>query len=1072
MWNNNNNLEKWFFSFWIRNLRLSFLLIFLIIISWIFSLFSIPKESSPDIDFWIINVSIIYPGVNPEDIDTLITEKVEKTIDNLEGIKKISSTSSVWVSTVTIELDIWVDSRDMLTDIKEKVDKLDLPDDSNDPIVMEISSNNSLIYEVLLYWDKEDFDDFSLYTKAQIIKNKLEWQNWISDINIWWLDNLKWSANIWDNNNYEIRVLLDKDKLEKLGLNLMTVSNIIKINNKDTPLWNFKIWELYYDFRFKWKLNNIEDLKNIVIRDKNNSKLFLKDIAVFKREYNLDEIKRFGSFELSGMNYISITFNKHNNASIFESSKNSKESLEKLIHNNVIFDWLNVEYSKDMWKLIIEDYNNLSSTAIVTLLLVFITIIFFVWFREGVIAVLLLPIAFLITFITLDNLGLSLNFLTNFSLVLTLWIAIDTVIVIIEWASEKMKLGFTRKTAILIAIRDFKAPLITWTLTTLVAFLPLMFLPGVIGKFLSFIPITVFSTLLAALILSLTLSSAIFIKIMKSKKSYHKDKKLEYNLHDTDLLILNEERKWKESKSIDTLSIREKFLIKMWNLYEILLYKVIKSRFLKSIFIIWPIFLLLCTLIFLSPKIWFIIFPNTDEWIINIDVTGKIGVDEKYMYNYVNNIEKKLSNIQEIDKYYIKIKSNKISVYIDLLEKNIRKDRKLRDIYNVEKDLSNKLSYLLWRWLDVSISVLKNWPPTWSAVWIKLVSDTVSDFSLLKRVSYDFEEYLKNINWTKNIITSSVDSPGQFIFTFIQNKLETTWLNRNDILNELYLYTNGINVWSIKSKYEDNNIIVSLKEFENFISPEDIENLIINTKIWKIRVGDFVKYSFEKSVNTITRENNKIIISVWSELEKDYLPTDIQPLLNKFALGYNFPSWINYIESGEWEDNKELIISTIKSLFISLFLIFTILVYQLNSFKQPFIVLYSIILALLGVNIGLYLTWNPYSMPFAIWFIALTWIVVNDAIILMDRINKTISLKKEKISSMKSIISASKSRLQPIIVTTLTTIFWILPLALTDEFWAGLGYTIIFWLFVWSFMTLFVIPILYNMFIIKKIRKK
>jgi multidrug efflux pump subunit AcrB len=357
-------------------------------------------------------------------------------------------------------------------------------------------------------------------------------------------------------------------------------------------------------------------------------------------------------------------------------------------------------------------------------------------------------------------------------------------------------------------------------------------------------------------------------------------------------------------------------------------------------------------------------------------------------------------------------------------------------------------------------------------VWIKLVSDTVSDFSLLKRVSYDFEEYLKNINWTKNIITSSVDSPGQFIFTFIQNKLETTWLNRNDILNELYLYTNGINVWSIKSKYEDNNIIVSLKEFENFISPEDIENLIINTKIWKIRVGDFVKYSFEKSVNTITRENNKIIISVWSELEKDYLPTDIQPLLNKFALGYNFPSWINYIESGEWEDNKELIISTIKSLFISLFLIFTILVYQLNSFKQPFIVLYSIILALLGVNIGLYLTWNPYSMPFAIWFIALTWIVVNDAIILMDRINKTISLKKEKISSMKSIISASKSRLQPIIVTTLTTIFWILPLALTDEFWAGLGYTIIFWLFVWSFMTLFVIPILYNMFIIKKIRKK
>jgi hypothetical protein len=179
----------------------------------------------------------------------------------------------------------------------------------------------------------------------------------------------------------------------------------------------------------------------------------------------------------------------------------------------------------------------------------------------------------------------------------------------------------------------------------------------------------------------------------------------------------------------------------------------------------------------------------------------------------------------------------------------------------------------------------------------------------------------------------------------------------------------------------------------------------------------------------------------------------------KFAEQYNFPEGISFSAGWENAENQDLIVSTFKSLFIAMFLIFSILVFQFNSFKQPAIVLYSVILALLWVNIGLYLTGNPYSMPFMIWFIALTWVVVNDAIILIDRINKNL---EKGIDDLHSIIGAGKSRLQPIIVTTLTTVFGVLPLALQDEFWAGLWFTIVFWLFAWSSMTLFVIPSLYS----------
>jgi multidrug efflux pump subunit AcrB len=176
------------------------------------------------------------------------------------------------------------------------------------------------------------------------------------------------------------------------------------------------------------------------------------------------------------------------------------------------------------------------------------------------------------------------------------------------------------------------------------------------------------------------------------------------------------------------------------------------------------------------------------------------------------------------------------------------------------------------------------------------------------------------------------------------------------------------------------------------------------------------------------------------------LPSEIQPLLITFAQEYNYPEGISYSAGGENEENAELIQSTLQSFLIAIFLIFLVLVLQFNSYSQPAIILYSVVLALLGVNIGLFVTGNPYSMTFAIGFIALTGVVVNDAIILVDRINRNLNRlvrnskgkELELDDYVQSLVAAGRSRLQPIIVTTLTTVFGIFPLALQDAFWAGL----------------------------------
>ncbi len=1060
----NNNVEKtfsdllkWFFWFWVDRYKVSFLLIFLIVFSWLFSLYDIPKESSPEIEFGIISITTPYIWVNPSDIDSLITEKIENEIKDIEGVKKITSTSSVWMSSISVELDSSANTRDALTDIKDWVDKVDLPEDAEDSIVAEIAMWSKLMYEVLLYWNDSNFSQFEMNQKAQFLKSQLEWQAGIDSIDIGW----------WDL-EYEIKVLLDKQKVELLWLSVQQIAQKIKSYNKNTPIWNYKIGDLKYDFRFDGELADQTELANIVLKWENGSFVYLKDVAEITKEYKSNDIKKLGFENNVWYNFVSLSFNKADGANIFQVSKSSKIALTEFLKDNNNFEWISTFFSKDLSEIIIQDYATLWNTAIQTLLLVFVTILIFVWLRESIIASLLIPLSFLVTFLVLDMMGLSLNFLTNFSLVLTLWIAIDTVIVIIEWASEKLKLWYNKRSAVLLAVKEFKAPLIAGTLTTLVAFLPLMFLPGVMGKFLAYIPITVFSTLVAALFLSLTISSTLFIKLVKNGKTYHKESKLEETFSQEQKDFLEYQRQWKTEIHHDKMTKREKILSQMWNKYYKILEKVVNSTKNRIIAIFLPMILLVLTFIFLSPSIWFILNPSTDSWVINMTIETKEWSSEDSLEKYIPLIDEVISVHPELKVYNNTISWNTITTYIELTSSISRQALWQKSSFEIEEIISKWLSQLESYGLNVSVKSEWGGPPSWKAIGIKLIANNSNKIDILKDVSLDFKKFLSTTQWAKNVTTSSSESPGQFVFQFDKNKLYQFWLVPDDILGELYFYTNGVKAGSIKSEFEDNDIVVKIKEFDENLSPEDIKNIIINTPAGEIRVWDVADYNFVKAVSAITRENNKITISVESDVLPDFVPTTIQPLLVEFAETYSFPAGITYAAWGENEENMDLIVSTVISLFIALFLIFSILVFQFNSFRQPAIVLYSVVLALLWVNIGLFVTGNPYSMPFMIWFIALTWVVVNDAIILIDRMNKNVD---KWIDGLHAVVSAWKSRLQPIIVTTLTTVFWVLPLALQDEFWAWLWFTIVFGLLAWSSMTLFVIPSLYYQTIILRENK-
>ena len=635
-----------------------------------------------------------------------------------------------------------------------------------------------------------------------------------------------------------------------------------------------------------------------------------------------------------------------------------------------------------------------------------------------------------------------------------------------EWASEKQKLGYDKKYAILLAIKEFNAPLISGTLTTLVVFLPMLSLPWVMWKFLTYIPLTVFSTLLAWLIIALTISSAVFMMFARGLNYYFREEEVEKNMTPDQKLFLDSQREGKFEMEHSKLWLKWRTLAWMWKMYYNYLEKTLKSKWKKK-FVIWlPIVLTVLSLVFLSPLVWFKFYSWDDLGTINITITWKQWATEKSFQKYLPELEKTIWNTKDLKSYSLTTSWNKIKINVNV----VKKDERTQEIEKTENEITSSLNFMVSHGFDVTVATQSNWPPGsgW-VLWVKLVSTNASTLEELKKVSDDFEKFFKSLKWTKNVKNSSSDTPWQFVFKFDEAKLSQLWLTSNDMLWEIYPYVNGMEAWSIKSKFEDNNIVLKIKDFEDEFSPDDLLNIMVNTRAGKVRIWDVAAYNFTKSVSAVNRENNKISISVTSDIEEGYLPTDLQPQLDKFMQNYKYPEGISYEVWWENADNAELITAMISAFFLSLFMMFAILVVQFNSYKQPGLILFSVLLSVLWVNIWLYLTGTPYWMMFMIWFIALAWIVINDAIILVDRANRNLAKGLEPVYA---IATAWQSRLQPILVTTITTVLWVWPMALQSPMWAWLGYTIMFGILAWSLLTIFCIPLIYHNIYLKQVEKR
>lgn len=386
------------------------------------------------------------------------------------------------------------------------------------------------------------------------------------------------------------------------------------------------------------------------------------------------------------------------------------------------------------------------------------------------------------------------------------------------------------------------------------------------------------------------------------------------------------------------------------------------------------------------------LFPSDDNNSATITVTGPVGQRTEVTAEALSGMDSLFVGYKEVKHVSITIAGNTATIGIQLTKRQERKANKERSVFELEKIFLDKLSIFERKGYKVASAVLKNGPPGSKAVGLKLIAENADALPELIQVSKDFEAYLKTIPGTKNVGKSSQDTPGQFIFSLKKNEIATAGISPALIYSQISQSMNGLIVGSIEDNGEDMNIVLKSSQFLEEVKPEDIQNIPLTVGAITYRVGDFIDTKISNATASVARENGKIQITVDADLETGVDSVKTGNTFEAFAQKYQFPNGISYSKGGENQENSELIVAILSAFFIAIIVIFAILTLQFNSFSQPLVIIYSVVMSLSFVMLGLLLTGNSFSLPFGIGFIAFTGIAVNHGIILIDAINQ--NLKK------------------------------------------------------------------------------
>ncbi|OGC88585.1 hypothetical protein A2419_02880 [Candidatus Adlerbacteria bacterium RIFOXYC1_FULL_48_26] len=1028
----------WLWNFFLDRKQFSYVLITTLVLAGLFAALAIPKENSPSIVIPNGIVTTVLPGASAQDIETLVTNKLEDQVSGLNNLDTVTSVSSEGVSMLNVQFDANADVDKSIQELRDAVAKAvpDLPSDATTPQVSKIDFSNQPVLVVSIAGDLPPTEFSAL---AAEVSDGLKHIAGVSEVNVSGMP------------ERQVTVVVSKEKLQQYGLRLTDIISSIASANASAPAGSISMNGVNYNVSFKGSIEDPSEIQNIAVGIKNNVPIYVRDIAVVSD--GLASATSYSRLSVDGKpssQAISLTIYKQTGAEIKEVADAAKAEMLRLQDTKLKGMNVFISPSTDQGVQITEQLGDLTKTGFETVALVMIVLLLTIGWRESVVAALAIPLSFLIAFIGLHLTGNTLNFISLFALILAVGILVDSGIVVTEAIHARMKLHADPLDAAKHALRDYAWPLIAGTMATVAVFAPLFFISGIVGKFIAGIPYTLIFVLIASIFVALGIVPLIAVLFTKKHPNRFEESQEEYTELATQwykekLRLILENRRW-------------------------------QRLFLRGL----GVMFVLAMILPFTGLVKTVFFPQDDQDFVYINIQAPEGTTLGQTDLIVRQVEELLYPIKDISSLEITTGqssgltgggssgSNQANITV-----NLPLDHK-----KTSTEIATELQRVVSVVTAANVQVLQanNGPSAGAPIQIQFEGDNLDELITAAEAG---KQLILSIPHVTNVSDSTQNNGTQFDLTVDRGKATALGLSTASIAQTLRAAVQGTKATSITQPKDDIDVIVKLNLNTDYIDPSDttrttidaIKNLSVQGSNGPVLLGSVLQTQLGVSNAAINHKDKSRLETVSAYPDDKTTSTAVIAEFKKRVGELNLPSGVTVSYGGETEDINQSFTDMFLALIAGLVLMFMILIISFNSIRYTWYLLVIVPLSLIGVLGGLAITGQPVSLTSLLGVIALGGVIINHAIILMDSMIHHLATEKGR-PIIDIVVESSATRLRPIVLTTITTVVGMIPLARSNATWGPLAFAVMFGLTFAICLTLVLVPMLFYRYQMRVLEKK
>ena len=971
----------------INRAKTTLLVLLMVVFAGLAARAAIPVASEPNIQVPFFVITIIHEGISPEDAERLLVMPLEIELRSVEGIKEFKAFASEGAATVMVEFDADHDLETALLDVREAVDRArpEMPDTIEEPIIQEATTEDFPILQVNLAGD--GVPERTLYNLALDLRDRIEIIPEVLD------------AEIQGHREELLEAIIDPDALEAYQLSNDQLVNTLMRNNRLIAAGSLDTGEGRFSVKVPSLIEEARDVFDLPVKVNGDTVVTLADVATVRKTFK----DRVSHARVNGTRGISLNIIKRANANVVDVVRQVKATVEKARPN--LPPRVNVFYSQDQAPMALQQVTELQGNIFTALALVMVMVVAAMGVRSGLIVGMGIPVSLLFSLIFIYLLGYTFNFMVMFGMLLGLGMLIDGAIVVTEYADRKMTEGFDRRSAYALAAKRMLWPVAASVATTLAAFLPLIFWPGISGKFMRYLPVTVFTVLSGSLLYALIFGpvlGSLFGRVGSRDTAAVETLK---QLEDGDPTQLKSITGW--YARLLRVATRHSWATLAITLAAVFGTITAYGQFGKG-------------MVFFSDS-------HTPWAVVKVRARGNLSSQEAdRLVREVEDLLMEVDAIKDMNAYASPGGGSNGrdvvgTLFIELHDRN-DVDRPPVEVHEEIRQRTRSLAGI-----TVEVRSMEQGPPTGKPLEIEFAA---YDKEILEPAVARVREYIDTHVVGLRDVEDTRSLPG-IEWNLSVDRAQAA-LYGADVLQvgiAVQLVTNGIKVGEYRPDKSDDAVDIRVRYPSEWRRLGMLDELKINTVNGLVPISNFVRREAAPQVDTIERFNGVPVKYIRADVAPGVLADDKVKEIQAWLDGQAFDPSLEIRFRGTNEEQNEATAFVGVAFSLSLLLMFILLVTQFNSFYQSSLILFAVVLSTAGVLLGLLVTGSPFSAVLTgVGIVALAGIVVNNNIVLIDTYNH---LRREhpELDPIALIVRTGAQRLRPVMLTTVTTVFGLLPLA-------------------------------------------